>query len=453
MKKILSLTLALATLSIGRIGAQNQTAASGQTQLWGLEQCMQYAVEKSPTAIRQQLATANLKLDYGQAIMSQLPSLSGSVGATASYGRNINPADNTYTNTSTFQNTYGLNAGLTVFNGLQLLNQTRIARISKLRGLQNQQQVEDQIAINTMQAYFDLSYVMGTVTLSRERLETSRVNLLLGQRMLEIGMKDLSDVAQLEADLAEQEYNLLKTENDLRTKELKLKEVMNFPLEGELVIDTVSRYGTPIPETTQLSELVQYATEAMPGAQMSKMDVRISKLRFSTNKWRLLPTLSVSGGIGTNYNAKIVGGDGGEHFGDQFKDHYSKSFGGTLSIPIFQGWSRTSDLLRSRNNLRSVEQDRIQNIREIAVEVEQAVLDLNGALSEREQAARRVKASELAYKAAQRKYTEGMISVIDLQTTSNQLLSAKATLLNSELTWQAKRKLVDYYKGIPLLEY
>ncbi len=109
------------------------------------------------------------------------------------------------------------------------------------------------------------------------------------------------------------------------------------------------------------------------------------------------------------------------------------------------------NIIRSRNNLRSMELARTQTERAIAVEVEQAVLDLNGALAEREQALKQVRARELAYRAAQHRYNEGMLSIIDLQTTSNQLLSARAALLSAELTWQGKRKLVDYYKGIPLL--
>ncbi len=57
----------------------------------------------------------------------------------------------------------------------------------------------------------------------------------------------------------------------------------------------------------------------------------------------------------------------------------------------------------------------------------------------------------MAYRVALRKYQEGLLSALDLQTTANQLLEARANFLRSDLTWQAKRKLVDYYKGIPLL--
>lgn len=450
MKRILLGITSAAILFIGNAAAQ--TPGSDFTgRMWNLEECMRYAVENSPAVIRQQLATANLKMDYAQAIMQHLPTLNGSVGANANYGRNIDPASNAYTSTSTFGNSYSASANLTLFSGLDLLSNTRITRVNKLRGVQEQQKTEDDIALQTMQSFFDLSYVMGTVTLAQEQLETSKKNRELTRRMLDLGMKSAADVAQIEADVAEQEYNLIKVENNLRTMELKLKEVMNFPLEETLWIDTLSRYGEPVPERTDIQELIEYATHSLPKAQMSVMDVRMQKLKYSNTKWKLSPTVSVWGSLGTSYFTKIDGGDGGHHFGSQFKDNYNKGFGGTFSVPVFNAWSRPLNMMRQRNNLRSMEQSRIQNIREIAAEVEQAVLDLNGALAEREQALKQVNAREVAYRVSLQKYNEGMLSVIDLQITSDQLLSARAQLLNADVTWQAKRKLVDYYKGIPLL--
>lgn len=58
----------------------------------------------------------------------------------------------------------------------------------------------------------------------------------------------------------------------------------------------------------------------------------------------------------------------------------------------------------------------------------------------------------MAYKAMRRKYEEGLASVIDLQTSSNQLLVAKAAKLNALLQYLIKKRVVDYYKGTPYLE-
>ena len=89
----------------------------------------------------------------------------------------MDPATNTYTSVSTLSNSYSVSAGITVFNGLQLLNNTRSSKISKLRGEEAQRQVEDAIAQETMQAYYNLAYALGTERLAREQVEASRENL------------------------------------------------------------------------------------------------------------------------------------------------------------------------------------------------------------------------------------------------------------------------------------
>lgn len=444
MKRLITFAF-MASLTL--FGAQAQQADT--TRTWNLQECMRYAIENSPRAVRQQLATANLKASYHEAILQHLPSLSGSVGVSAGFGRNVDPGTNTYTTINTLSNSYGLNAGITVFNGLQLINNTRASKISKLRGDEAQRQVEDNISLETLNAYFNYSYTLGTLTLAREQLEASRENLRQGHRMMTLGLKGAADVAQLEATLAADEYNLTKVENNVKTTELKLKEVMNYPPEVSIRIDTAQRIAIPAPETSEVTEVVDVAMATLPDTRMSMMDVRIAKLDFSTAKARLFPTLSASAGVGTNFYKNLK--QEATPFSKQFKDNISKSLSASLSIPLFSGWSRQTNIVRRRNDLRSSEQTHIETQRKVAIEVEQAVLDLNGAYSERLQAEKQVHARLLAYRVAQRKYQEGLLSALDLQTTSNQLLEARATLLSAELTWQAKRKLVDYYKGIPLL--
>lgn len=435
----------LSVLAVGIVEARE----ADTSRIWTLQACMRYAVEHSPQAVRQQLASANLRVSYREAVLQHLPSLGSEVGLSAGFGRNVDPATNTYTTVNTLSNSYGLSAGIAVFDGLQLLNNTRAAKIAKLRGEEQQQQVEDAILQETMQAYYDFAYTLGAGELAREQVEASRENLRQGRQMMALGLKGAADVAQLEATLASDEYNLTRAENDRRNGELNLKRVMNYPPEARLRIDTAGRYAVPQMETAAVDEIVGVAAALLPEVRMSGMEVRLARLDLSTAKARLFPTVSASASIGTSYYKNLNGEAAA--FSDQFRDNLSKSVAAHLSVPLFSGWSRQTQIVRTRNLLRSAEQTHIETQRRIAVEVEQAVLELNGAYSERQSAEKSVHARQLAYRVAQRKYQEGLLSALDLQTVSNQLLEARAALLRAELTWQAKRKLVDYYKGIPLL--
>lgn len=440
-------------MSVAVLSAAAQPAAPSAAHLWNIDECMNYAARQSPRAVRSQLALRNYGASYTEAILDHLPSISGSVGASAGFGRSINPADNTYTNVANFNNSYSVGANLTLFNGLRLLNNTRIAKINKLRGKEDLQQVVDQVALETMQAYYDLSYAQGAVTLAREQLATSESTLTQSRRMMDLGLKSHDDVAQVEADVAADRFNLVRVENQQRTRELTLKEKMNFPLDSILSIDTTDiRYTAVVNGESDASKVVSNALVIMPEAKISGMNLRIAKINWTTARASLYPNISASGSVGTSYYTNIDGRSlNSLPFTEQFRNNLSQGIGLSMGIPIFNGGSNHLNVVRRRNDYESARQLDIETRRQLAVEVEGAVMDLEGAIAEQEQAARQVKARELAYRTARQKFEEGLLSALDLQTVSNNLLGARSTLLQARLTSLAKRRLVDYYKGTPLV--
>ena len=90
-------------------------------------------------------------------------------------------------------------------------------------------------------------------------------------------------------------------------------------------------------------------------------------------------------------------------------------------------------------------------LRQLQTAVEQSVLDREGYAKEAIQMDKKVKSDELAYRVTLRKYEEGLMSTLDVQTSANTLLESKANLLQKRLMYLLKSKLVDYYKGKPLI--
>lgn len=415
---------------------------------------MDYAAQQSPRAVRSKLDLRNADVDRTQAILSHLPSLSGGISAGAGFGRTINPADNTYADVANFSNNYSLSASVVIFQGLSLLNNTRIARIQQLRGAQSLQQTIDQVALETMQAFFELNYAEGAVSLGRQQLATSEHTLRQTRRMMELGLKSVADVAQVDADVAANRYNLTKLENQTRTLLLRLKEKMNFPSAGHLNIDTTA-YADGIgilAETEDPDRVVNRALASLPEALNAEMNQKMMRIRLTTARAKLFPSISASGGVGTSYYTNIDGRDVAvKAFKSQFPDNISENIGLSMSIPIFSSLSNQFNIKRARNNYESAKQQTIETRRKLATEIESAIMELEGAISEQQQAIKQVSARTLAYRTARQKYDEGLLSAIDLQTTSNQLLAAHAALLQTRLTSQLKRRMVDYYKGVPLV--
>lgn len=77
---------------------------------------------------------------------------------------------------------------------------------------------------------------------------------------------------------------------------------------------------------------------------------------------------------------------------------------------------------------------------------------MRGAAKEFISADKKAGALDISHHANTRKYEEGLMTVIELQTSSNNLLQAKAERLNCGLQYLLKERVVMYYKGITYLD-
>lgn len=432
--------------------------ATAQETVWTLNECMQYAVKNSPKVKKQIYTNRNNKYDYQAAVASLFPSVGGSVGLSTSFGRSIDPGTNTYSTTSNLSNTYELSGSLPLFNAGVLINNIKVAKINRLYGVERQQQIEDELALSTMEAFANVVYYHRTVTLAREKLEESSSNLYKTTRMEELGLKGKADVAQIAAQVAADDYDLIHQRNLYEQAVLTLKENMNYPVEQELAIDTLVEEMSYLPPLENVGDIYKAALETNPIARQSDFNLKASKLNHKIARGRLFPSISMNGGINTNYYDVLSGGkQGGEKpnypsFNSQFKNNRGEWVGFSLSIPIFSGLSRRTNVNKARNNVRIAREDQIEANRQLQNAIEQAVQDRDGLAKEAIQMQKQVEANEEAYKVTLKKYEKGLLSALELQTSANNLSLSRANQVQVQLTYLIKCRLVEYYKGFPLIE-
>lgn len=434
------------TLLIGLLPLQAQEPMT-------LHECMQYAIDHSPKTKIQELTNDSRRLDHRDAYLNMIPSIDASVNGYTSFGRSIDPETNTYTNTSSFSNSYSLNGSFYIFNGFAIVDKIRVAKVARLTGVSELQQVEDNVCLSVIQAFYNVLYQQGMVDLCQKKLEDSQNQLRQGKIQEELGLKGYADVLQLESQVAENDYNYVHAQNVLKTNVITLKEAMFFPSEEELVLDNqYVQLADPFIFNESADSLYQNALYNNPKAQIAAFDVQSAKISFHNAKWSLLPSLYTN----ANYNSGYITGLGAaankvEPFWTQMKNLQGQSISVGMSIPLFGGLSKQSNIARKRNSLRIAEAKRDQTNKELESEINRAVQDMIGSAKEFVQSNKRVLAQEQAYLANQRKYEEGLISVIELHTSANQDLSAKAELLNATFTYLVRRHIVNYYKGTPYI--
>lgn len=227
---------------------------------------------------------------------------------------------------------------------------------------------------------------------------------------------------------------------------------MNFPSDRELDVDTLLLDQLHAAMMESIDEIYDYAADNDPTALQAKLQLKSYKMQYLMAKGRLLSSISFSAGVSTNYFENLKSADAIEGFGSQFKNNRGEYIAFNLSFPLFDGLSRLINLRKARNSMRIAQEQQTEVLRQLQTAIEQAVLDREGYAKETIQMEKKAEADAIAYQVTLRKFEEGLMSPIDLQTSANTLLLSRADLLQRKLMYLMKCKLVDYYKGKPLIE-
>ena len=440
MKQALIILLAIAAK---QVAAQND---------WTMQQCMQYAVEHNHEVKQAELKLDNYKAQKANAVGSFLPYVDASIGAQYNFGRAIDPETNGYTDVSTFYNGYQLSASLPVFDGFSRLHALKAAKASELMGKSTLRKQQDQTALSVLQAFANVAYYDGLVKMADEKVQET--SLLLKQTRLfeEVGRKSAADVAQVESQEAEADYELTRQQNLYASALLELKKAMALPLSEELRVNSEESFGKDNSGVELgMAEANSSLSSFHPELQTAQYQVQASKHEWRQARASLFPSLSLSAGLNTTYY-KTLHSETAASFRNQLKNNMGEFVGATVSIPLFNRLQTITNIRKAKNNYRIAQEALEQKQLELEKLSREAWQDWQGYLKQTVQMEKKVEADSIAYLLTKRQFEEGLSTAIDLHTTSTQLLKSKATLLQCQLMAMVKEQLVHYYRGEKIWE-
>lgn len=431
-------------------GSLNCLMASAQTKTWELDSCMAYAVEHATDVKREMINARQRKQDYQKAVTDFLPSVAGGVQGQYAWGRNIDPETNTYNHVTTFNNYYQLYASLNVFDGFATINAFKQAKLARAYSTTAMQKVRDDKAIDVMLKFVDAAYAEASIQIASDKLAESKRQLAKMQRLYELGEKGRPDVVQMESQVAEDEYNLTHQKHVAQQSLLTLKSAMNFPVEEELRLVT---NGKQVNESFPINHETVYQNflNASPDVKSAEYEVEKARYDYKIAKGRLLPSLSLSGGISTNFYRNLSQGGQYEGFASQFRNNRGEYLALTLSIPIYDNVAWHS-VKKARNDWQLAQVNLEETKRKLHDHIAQAVMDAEGYAKELEQMDKKVASDSLAYYMSSRKFEEGMLSTFDLHTAAQTLLESRIKQLQMQMLLVIKQRLVGYYQGKNLIK-
>lgn len=424
-------------LPIANVRATNTDVETPMT----LNDCLIYARDHAHSNRIKRLDVEAAAAEKRITTADLMPYMSLGSSASLSYGRNIDPETNTYDNKRTLGSGFGLEMSLPLFDGLVRINNLKASKAALCRKDKEQKMEEDRISLEVIKGFYNISYCKAMVVMMESQLRRDSTDLEASKRSLALGIKSGADVAELEAIVAADKYELINQRNLLKKANLTLRTSMGMPPSDAPILtdDELSVFQSDTPKRT------------LPDIEEAEMAVKESTMYLRAAKGGYYPRLSFNAGISTSYYRMMGIHTEVPSFSSQFRDNMGEYFGFSLSIPIFDGFATGNRVKKASIQLRESKIRLEQTRYKIMQALDEARLDYDAAIEELNAATHRLESEEIANEVMRRKFELGAVSAIELYTSSSKLAEANASLVGKRIQRVIAEITLRYYEGYPLI--
>jgi len=417
---------------------------------WTLRNCIDYALEHNITIRRNRINVESTQEDVKTAKADFLPSLSGNISQRIvnrpnSASGTIISGDNITTSESktSYNGNYGIDANWTVYNGSKRVNTLKQQQLNSRVAELTVDESENSIEENITQLYVQILYSAEAVKVNESTLEVSRKEFERGQELFNAGSIASSDLAQLEAQVSNDNYQLVTSQTTLQNYKLQLKQLLELDgdFEMDLFLPPLDDSSVLIPLPTK-DDVYQTALNLRPEIESSKLNIEASDMNIKIARAGYIPSLSLSAGIGTtNANGNDFS------FSEQVKQNWNNSIGLTLSIPIFDKRQTKSAVNKAKLQRQTSELDLMDNQKTLYKTIESLWLSANSAQQQYVAATQKLKSTQASYALVSEQFKLGMKNTVELLTEKNNLLSAQQETLQAKYTAILNAGLLRFYQG------
>ncbi len=432
----------------GKLQAQDTRPEPDGAKRWTLQECIRYAQEHNIQILQQELSQEDAELARLQSRLDYLPSVNASAGTGVSFGRVLDQTSYEFIeNTTNADMSLSVSAGMDLFGGMKKLHTLRRSELNLRANLLSIEKAKNDLALNVTAAYLDILFAEERVKISSSQIATLGLQVEQSRQLVDAGKNTLSDLLQMQSQLADAEYQSILTRNQ-RTMAyfnlcqlLEIEDYANFSV---IAPEELSVDGDTRPSSS--GEIVE-AAQQLPQIGRAKLDVEIADRNVRLARSSYYPTLRLSGGYGSS--ASEIHRDR-MNFGTQLKNFASGSISLSLSIPIFNSLSARNNVKAQKTAYRRAEYDMLIVEKQLNKEIEQAVIDANSALEQYNSSLLTVETNEESFRMIEQRYNLGAASPVDYSVALYNLVNARSQLAQAKYQYIFKTKILDFYKGKPI---
>lgn len=437
-----------------------QVAESDSLQLpqsWSYNECIEYAkannIDLRQSLLNRELGGYDLEAAKGQWLptfnfstshrLSNYPSPSGGNFTYDEGNGTLNSVSK-----NTYNGSYGITGAWTIFNGNQRRNNIKRSELQNDIYDMTVAQTSNSIETQVLNYYLQILYAREAIDIAKQTLEVSEAQMERGEQLMQAGRMSRVDYVQLESQYQSDKYNVVTAESTYETRKMQLKQLLELGIDYDMQIDSIvfddEMILQPLPDKT---DIYNTAIAWLPEIQQSALQQEMSELDIKIAKSGYMPTISLSGSLGTGSNSSSD-----YSFGSQMKHNFNEQIGVTLSVPIFDGKQTKTEVAKAQVSRLNTIFDYRSLLNDVAQTIETAYLDARNSQAQYVSGKESVKSAELTDELTNEQFELGLVNTIDLLSSHNSLLTARLQLLQAKYMALLNLKMLDYYqhKGITL---
>ena len=418
--------------------AMASISAHAQKQ-WTLKDCIDYAMKNNITLKQAVLKKESATEDRKQSEAALLPSLTATTNQSLGYSpwmEGVNVKKGSYSGT------YGINAQWTVWNGGQNRNTVKSNELAEQQAELSAQETANSIQERIAQLYVQILYMNEAIEVNRQSLEASKKNEERGKTMLEVGKMSKADLAQLTAQRATDEYNLVAAQSNLANYKLQLKQLLEITDPSFDIAMPTANDEQALVAIPAMQSVYEQALLTRPEVKSQELAITKSDIAIKSAKAGYLPTVNLTGGVGTSTSSRNDNG-----WGNQMKTNFDATVGVGVSIPLIDGRKNKTSVNKARIQREQALLSQQDVRKELYTTIEGFWLDAQSNQQKFRAAQVSVESEQQSYNLLSEQFQLGLKNIVELMNGKTNLLQAQQNKLQSKYTTILNIQLLKFYQG------
>ena len=436
---------------------------------WTLKECVDHALEHNISVKQSMLDIDLAKQDVINAKGNFMPSLSANASQNFNFGSFIGQ-DGSRIKSDSRGNSFGINSGVTIFNGFRNLNTYKQAKLGVEASQLQLSILQDDISLTVVNSFLNILFNKENLKIAKEQLTIS-----LNQRdqitsQVEAGIKPRSDLFDIDATIASNRESIVNAENSLDLSLLSLSQNLQVsPVDFDIEEVQINLTSVSMAYSST-GEILSHALDNRAEIKNAELNIENSDFGVKLAQSAYAPSLSFGAGLGSSYQHKQGESDVRSEyvmdpnnpgsiietivpygFNAQIENNLGYNLGFNLSVPIFNGFKTKANVSKAKINreksILNLEQAKLK----LTTTVTQAYADAKASLKQYQASLSSVASLEESFKNVQNKFNFGAATSFEVEQVRGRLVNAKSNLINSKYNFVFRSKVLDFYMGKPLI--